>query len=59
MRSNSESPWERTVPTRGMWKDTSMDIISAYVTRTEGAFMVLKECSVVFQYRDAEPDFGG
>lgn len=55
---NSKQDWELVANGRGVWKETARDIIQAYVTRTEGAFMELKECSVVFQYRDADPDYG-
>lgn len=55
---NSKVDWEHEIRGSGMWKDTAIDIINAYVTRTEGAYLEVKESSVVFQFRNADPDYG-
>lgn len=55
---SSDKEWERRHSINALWKDTSKHIIQSYVTRTEGAYIEEKECSIVFQYRDCETDYG-
>lgn len=38
--------------------ETAIQIVSAYVVRTEGSTIEIKDCSVVFSYRDTDPDIG-
>ena len=58
IRWNSKSQWQLMTQGSSNWKETAKQIISAYVTRTEGSYIEEKECSVVFQYRDTDPDLG-
>lgn len=58
IKMNSQSHWELIPDIRNRWKDAAIDIISGYVTRTEGSNCEVKETSVVFQYRNADPEYG-
>ena len=58
IKMNKHSNWELIPAIRNRWKDAAIDIISGYVTRTEGSFCEVKETSVVFQYRNADPEYG-
>ncbi|KAL8430647.1 hypothetical protein Efla_005132 [Eimeria flavescens] len=40
------------------WKSVAMEMILQYVKRTQGSFIENKGSALVFQYRDADPDFG-
>jgi trehalose 6-phosphate synthase/phosphatase len=55
---NHDSAWELIPMIRNRWKDAAIDIINGYVMRTEGSYCEVKETSVVFQYRNADPDYG-
>lgn len=50
--------WENIIQGSGVWKDTAKQIISAYVSRTEGSSLEEKDCGVVFYYRETDPDLG-
>ena len=50
--------WENVIQGSGVWKDTAKQIISAYVSRTEGSSLEEKDCGVVFYYRETDPDLG-
>eukprot|EP00742_Colponemidia_sp_Colp-10_P008648 GILJ01009382.1.p1 GENE.GILJ01009382.1~~GILJ01009382.1.p1 ORF type:complete len:1037 (-),score=136.84 GILJ01009382.1:160-3270(-) len=41
------------------WKEVANGILEAYTQRTEGSFIERKGSALVWQYRDADPDFGG
>lgn len=41
-----------------MWKSVAMELMLQYVKRTQGSFIENKGSALVFQYRDADPDFG-
>lgn len=49
--------WESFVGENVNWKECSKQIIESYVQRTEGSFIIVKESSVVFNYRDADSGF--
>jgi trehalose 6-phosphate synthase/phosphatase len=55
--SNSQE-WESFFNVQSNWKVTAKEIISGYSERTEGSLLVEKESSVVFLYREADPEFG-
>jgi trehalose 6-phosphate synthase/phosphatase len=55
---SSEQDWESRYSTNELWKDTAKQIIEIYVSRAEGAYIEEKECSVVFQYKDCDFDYG-
>jgi len=40
------------------WKDMALELMTQYVRRTQGSFLENKGSSLVFQYRDADPDLG-
>ncbi len=40
------------------WKATVLDIIKSYKERTDGSFVVEKDCSVRWFFRDVDTDFG-
>ncbi|XP_026192293.1 probable alpha,alpha-trehalose-phosphate synthase [UDP-forming] 9 [Cyclospora cayetanensis] len=40
------------------WKSVAMELMLQYVKRTQGSFIENKGSALVFQYRDADPDFG-
>jgi trehalose 6-phosphate synthase/phosphatase len=40
------------------WKDLTNGIMSTYTLRTNGAYIERKGSSLVWHYRDADPDFG-
>lgn len=50
--------WESFYNTTGDWKEHSKTIIESHVERTEGSFIIVKETSVMFNYREAECGFG-
>ncbi|OEH79151.1 trehalose-6-phosphate synthase domain-containing protein [Cyclospora cayetanensis] len=39
------------------WKSVAMELMLQYVKRTQGSFIENKGSALVFQYRDADPDF--
>ena len=53
-----KNEWENVIQGSGVWKDTAKQIISAYVSRTEGSSLEEKDCGVVFYYRETDPDLG-
>ncbi|CDJ29186.1 trehalose-6-phosphate synthase domain-containing protein, putative [Eimeria mitis] len=40
------------------WKSVAVELMLQYVKRTQGSFIENKGSALVFQYRDADPDFG-
>ena len=50
--------WELIPTIQSSWKDAALDTIAGYVTRTEGSVCETKETSVVFQHRNADPEYG-
>jgi len=57
LKWNAKSSWNLRAETNGIWLKTAEEIIKGYVQRTEGTSMIVKECSVVFDFRDADPEF--
>ena len=58
MKWYNSSAWNSFFAIKGNWKETAKEIISVYSERTEGSQLIEKESSVVFLYREAEPEFG-
>ena len=50
--------WELLPDVSGAWKGIAEDVVESYVTRTEGSVCEVKDTSVVFQYRAADPEYG-
>jgi len=40
------------------WKDAVHEIVQAYAESTDGSWVEVKDASVVWHYRNADPDFG-
>eukprot|EP01053_Blabericola_migrator_P008014 Blabericola_migrator_1__8013@NODE_410_length_8738_cov_113_985353_g323_i0_p1_GENE_NODE_410_length_8738_cov_113_985353_g323_i0NODE_410_length_8738_cov_113_985353_g323_i0_p1_ORF_typecomplete_len1252_score247_50Glyco_transf_20/PF00982_21/3_1e130Trehalose_PPase/PF02358_16/2_7e62CBM_20/PF00686_19/3_2e15Hydrolase_3/PF08282_12/8_6e03Hydrolase_3/PF08282_12/4_2e07Glycos_transf_1/PF00534_20/0_00089_NODE_410_length_8738_cov_113_985353_g323_i014005155 len=40
------------------WKTIALELMMQYTKRTQGSFIENKGSALVFQYRDADPDFG-
>jgi len=40
------------------WMDTAVNLMQVYTMRTNGTYVEKKESMVLWQYRDADPDFG-
>ncbi|KAH9248355.1 trehalose-phosphatase [Batrachochytrium salamandrivorans] len=53
-------PWERTLGDFEMkaWMKLATNLMQVYTSRTNGTFVEIKESMVLWQYRDADPDFG-
>jgi trehalose 6-phosphate synthase/phosphatase len=58
LRHSERSDWEVTYESVGKWREMSLRIIQNYVERTDGSFIEEKGCSIVFQHREADPDYG-
>jgi len=58
LKWNYANTWDSSFNAELPWIETAKQIIGAYVTRTEGSTMEIKDCSVVFSYRDTDPDIG-
>lgn len=58
MRWSAGEGWRSYGSHSGLWKETAAEVIRAYVSRTEGSESAIKESSVTFQYRNADPDLG-
>ena len=41
------------------WKNATFELMRHYVKRTQGTFIENKGSALVWQYRDADPEFGG
>ena len=50
--------WECSIQINELWKDIALHIIEAYVLRTDGSYVEEKECSVVFQYKNSDYEYG-
>ena len=58
IKMSHEDNWELIPTIQSPWKDAALDTIMGYVARTEGAACETKETSVVFQHRNADPEYG-
>jgi trehalose 6-phosphate synthase/phosphatase len=60
-RKARESAWEclcneQTLDTS--WKEEVKKITKAYADRTNGAFIVINEASILYDYRNSDPEYG-
>lgn len=58
LRHKDSSTWEVAYQQANTWRETTIRIIQDYVERTDGSFIEEKGSSIVFQYREADPDYG-
>ncbi|GIL85506.1 hypothetical protein Vretimale_13398 [Volvox reticuliferus] len=59
LRAIGSSNWETLVPLADFsWKRMAEPILKQYVESTDGSSVETKESSLVWHYRDADPDFG-
>lgn len=57
VKMNSED-WKTIVSDPSEWKDLAKKVIESHVERIEGSVIIVKESSVVFDYREADSLFG-
>jgi len=51
--------WETLVPDQDRsWRPTAITIMEVYTSRTHGSYIEETEMKVLWQYRDADPEFG-
>ena len=51
--------WETLVPDQDRsWRSTAITIMEVYTSRTHGSYIEETEMKVLWQYRDADPEFG-
>lgn len=51
--------WETLVPNQDQtWKSIAIAIMQVYTSRTHGSYIEETEMKVLWQYRDADPEFG-
>lgn len=51
--------WETLVPDQDRsWRSIAMTIMEVYTSRTHGSYIEETEMKVLWQYRDADPEFG-
>lgn len=58
IRHSDCDTWEVVYGEDSNWRETAVPIIQDYVERTDGSILEEKYQSVVFQYRESDPDFG-
>jgi len=58
MKAPGSYSWESHFSSSGNWKQSAKEIMTGYSERTEGSFIMEKESSVVFNYREADVEFG-
>lgn len=58
-RVNSKRRWETLVPeTDRSWRPLAVSIMEVYTSRTHGSYIEETEMKVLWQYRDADTEFG-
>jgi trehalose 6-phosphate synthase/phosphatase len=51
--------WETLIPDQDRsWRSTAITIMEVYTSRTHGSYIEETEMKVLWQYRDADPEFG-
>ena len=58
MKAPGSYAWESHFSISGNWKQSAKEIMAGYSERTEGSFIMEKESSIVFNYREADVEFG-
>jgi len=57
--SQSRRRWETLVPEDDLsWRSLAITIMEVYTSRTHGSYIEETEMKVLWQYRDADPEFG-
>jgi len=55
----SKDSWERMISNFNIeWRSFTVEHLEPYTERCEGSFIEIKEASVVWQYRDCDPELG-
>lgn len=58
-KSQSKRRWETLVPEGDVsWRPLAIAIMEVYTSRTHGSYIEETEMKVLWQYRDADPEFG-
>lgn len=58
-KTNSKRRWETLVPeTDRTWRSLAVTIMEVYTSRTHGSYIEETEMKVLWQYRDADTEFG-
>lgn len=58
-RVDSKRKWETIVPNKDTsWRTVAVAIMEVYTSRTHGSYIEETEMKVLWQYRDADPEFG-
>jgi trehalose 6-phosphate synthase/phosphatase len=58
-KASNKRRWETLVPeTDRSWRSLAMSIMEVYTTRTHGSYIEETEMKVLWQYRDADTEFG-
>ena len=58
IRVTQRHAWELIPDVSGSWKNMVEEVVDSYVARIEGAVCEVKDTSIVFQYRNADPEYG-
>lgn len=54
----NDGDWDRAAPRRGGWRAQALTIMDMFARQTHGTYVERHESCLVWQYRDADPDFG-
>jgi trehalose 6-phosphate synthase/phosphatase len=58
-KADGKRIWETIVPDRDRsWRNLAINIMEVYTSRTHGSYIEKTEMKVLWQYRDADPEFG-
>lgn len=58
-KAGSKRRWETIVPNQdNSWRSIAITIMEVYTSRTHGSYIEETEMKVLWQYRDADPEFG-
>jgi len=58
-KTSSKRRWETIVPDQdNSWRAIAITIMEVYTSRTHGSYIEETEMKVLWQYRDADPEFG-
>ena len=53
-----DGDWDRAAPRRGGWRAQALTTMDMFARQTQGTYVERHESCLVWQYRDADPDFG-
>lgn len=58
-KAGDQRRWETTIPDPDdSWRPIAISIMEVYTSRTHGSYIEETEMKVLWQYRDADPEFG-